>query len=1211
MEKNKNSAFLGGNTRGRGRGGKPSFTEQRGRGRGRNSRGHVDCQQFVMTGNACKTQASEGDQNAVRYSQVDSTNMKSWGRKELSAFITAFRDSDETVLVFPADLDARQRSFVHEIGAVFGFHHASHGPKSARVLTISKVEESTVALGKAMRAYRGAQAFPSLVSIRNNEDIMDVNASLNTLHSNMVKGIKVECAKSQKREHPNFLLSEPSKTHSFKAVYNESYWKLQTFRQSLPAFKEGEKVVHALRTDNVVIVCGETGSGKTTQIPQIIYKSGLIDRGKVIICTQPRRISATSVAQRVAEEMGEHCGETCGYVIRFENKTCRETKLIYMTTGILLRRLQVDPNLKEVGCVIVDEVHERDVETDFCLLLLRDRLMKQKSSNDALKVVVMSATIQIEKLKTYFTRDSRPVPAISFPGSLYPVREYFLEDALRDTGDSFDLSVFTSDEKISTAKGGNDTYAQLHNTVFSKSVVEACPFTTIVKLILHCHQSTNKFGSILVFLPGWAQIAKINSMLQSNPSSRELWILLLHSNLTSTEQHRVFQTAPQRYRKVILATNIAETSITIDDVVWVIDSCLFKGTSYDPLGNFSSLKAVAIAKANGTQRRGRAGRCQEGVCYHLLPKAVYNQLPDFLPPQIIRTSLEEICLQIKAIKPSEKCVDVLSRALDAPPLESISHSVEFLTTMGAFSEKNENLTPIGAALAQLPVHPLLGKMLFAATCFGVLELVAVVASSLSIKSPFVVPHPSEKMQARRALVSLDEGMLSDHFAVLRLYLNWIRSGRKASYANEMYADPYGLRLLERTKNQLVNLVLNSAFVKHFEKNARSVASRHMNNMELIRLVILWSLYPRIATVEFRIKRPKLPNVVCWDGSPAQFSNLSALSRRHRQDFFEKIFLVYFERIFIESSLTLSEVTAVSPLEISLCLRKLAICPVAEVPEVLLGDKASVFVPAFPFTSLSSSSDEEEGARRELESLSALFFDGGKKVYIVKNEIASLIQRIRECMDYYLVLAIMKLRADIFPDELVGIIARLLGSTLGVPSSYSSAENSDENIPSNHVHYQGLNRPDVDDEYQALQHRQGDSLTQGDANENGADAMSEFEDEFVVVYEEDEDDSAFNAASSFSTGNLQNASALFTENEIAAALQMYGDLTVLQKEDVKKMIIEAALNAQQRDEAAEASELEKNGPEKNAQMKERDERVRQVFEELQNTNEENPEDTDEA
>lgn len=1208
MDKNKYHDFSRGKRRGPG---ESSFNVQRGRGRGGRSRGYVDCQQFAKAGNGGGTQTSDNDQSTARCSQVDSTNMKSWGKKELSAFITAFRDSDETVLVFPADLDPRQRSFVHDIGSVFGFHHESHGPKSCRVLTISKVEGSRVATGKAMRAYRGAQTFPSLMSIRNSSDLKEINVTLDTLHNNMVKGIKDECAKSQRPKHPHFLLPESLKKNSFDAVHDEAYWKLQAFRKTLPAFKEGEQVIHALHANNVVIVSGETGSGKTTQIPQLIYKSGLIDREKVIICTQPRRISATSVAQRVAKEMGEHCGETCGYVIRFENKTCKGTKLIYMTTGILLRRLQVDPNLTNVGCVIVDEVHERDVETDFCLLLLRDRLMAQKSTSNALKVVVMSATIQIEKLKTYFTRDS-PVPTVSFPGSLFPVQEYFLEDALRDTGDSFDLSVFTSDETLSTSKGGNDTYAQLHSTVFSKSVVESCPFTTIVKLILHCHQSKNKLGSILVFLPGWAQIAKINSMLRLNPLCRELWILLLHSNLTSAEQHRVFQPAPQRYRKVILATNIAETSITIDDVVFVIDSCLSKDTSYDPLGNFSSLKAVAIAKANGSQRRGRAGRCQEGVCYHLLPKAVYNKLPDFLPPQIVRTSLEEICLQIKAIKPKKKCTDVLSQALDAPPLESISHSVEFLTTMGAFSEKDESLTPIGAALAQLPVHPLLGKMLFAATCFGVLELVSVVAASLSIKSPFVVPHFSEKMNARRALLSLDEGMLSDHFSVLRLYLNWIRSGRQVAYANEMYADSYGLNFLERTKNQLVNLVLNSAFVRNFKKDARSVASRYSNNMELVRLVILWSLYPRIATVEFRIKRPKIPNVVCWDGSPAQFSNSSSLSRRHRQDFFEKTFLVYFQRMFIESSLTLSEVTSVSPLEISLCLRKLAICPIEEVPEVLLNDKASVFIPAFPFTLPSSGVDEKEGADSKQESLSALFFDGGKKVYIVKNEIALLIQRIRECMDYYLVLAIVNLRADFFPEALVGIISRLLGSTLAVPSTYSCTSDYDDNFHSNHVHYLGLNGRDSYDENRVLEYRQNDSLKQKDANDKGADAMSEYEDEFIVVYEEDEeDDSALNAAPSFSSCYVEEAPALFTENEIAAAQQMYGDLTVLQKEDIKRMLIEAATSAQKRNELAEASELEKNGPEKTAQMQERAENVRQVFKELQSANEEDPTGTDEA
>ncbi|RNC30220.1 ATP-dependent DEAD/H RNA helicase, partial [Trypanosoma cruzi] len=201
----------------------------------------------------------------------------------------------------------------------------------------------------------------------------------------------------------------------------------QEFRRSLPSYKRRDEIINALKQNNVLIVSGDTGCGKTTQIPQILYDSEVFQKDLEIICTQPRRISALSVAQRVAEERGETCGNSCGYIIRFDNMTSPSTKIVYMTTGILLRRLHTDPQLNGVSCIIVDEVHERDVETDFCLLLLRDRLIEQQRNNQLyknhVKVVVMSATVQIEKVASYFVCvcGGRAPPIISIPGTLFPV----------------------------------------------------------------------------------------------------------------------------------------------------------------------------------------------------------------------------------------------------------------------------------------------------------------------------------------------------------------------------------------------------------------------------------------------------------------------------------------------------------------------------------------------------------------------------------------------------------------------------------------------------------------------------------------------------------------------------------------------------------------------------------------------------------------------
>lgn len=1114
-------------------------------------------------GRGARFSANEQILQAAPAQQANPNDMTSWGKKELASFIKAFRESNETTLVFPPTLDAKQRSFIHDICTVFDFHHQSEGPKSARVLTISKLPENGLGDNSTVsKGYRGAQMFPNLTCIRNANDFAEVNKKLDPLYNNMIDGIKLQASKVFQNNRRTLMhQDEGSRSAPRNVRRDDAYYKIQEFRKSLPAYQNCHLVIEALRRSSVAIVCGETGSGKTTQIPQMIYQSGIIEKGKTIICTQPRRISALSVAHRVAEELGESCGNTCGYIIRFENETSSFTKIIYMTTGILLRRLQVDPELKGVGCVIVDEVHERDVETDFCLLLLRDRLSAQRqyASANHLKVVVMSATIQIEKLQEYFRHSTEEqIRVISIPGTLFPVKEYFLEDALKHIGKPVSDERSRRPQGNASEQGGNDTYALLHNDVFNKSVEDLVPFGTITELIIQCHLSRkDRSGSILVFLPGWAQITKVASTLRMNPASRDMWILMLHSSLTSSEQQRVFQPPPKQYRKVVLATNIAETSITIDDVVWVIDSCLSKDTNYDPAGNVTSLKAVTIAKANGIQRRGRAGRCQNGICYHLLPRDTYNKLPAFLPPQMLRTSLEEICLQVKALAPQERCTAVLGRAMDAPPLESIQHSVDFLTAMGALTEEHEKLTPLGIALAQLPIHPILGKMLFAATCFGVLDTISVIAASLSIKSPFVVPHPADRNAALKVLRDLDEGKLSDHFCVLRLYQNWVKGGRRSDYAYECFADPNSLRQLEKTQRQLKGLVLRSPLVSRMKADAHQFTSRYSDNTSLARLVVLWSLYPRLATVEFRIKRSKMPNVVCWDGSPASFSNSSALMKRRRIDFGDRTFLVYFERMFIESTLNLSEASSISPVEVALCLRHLTVCPLEDVPSVLLKDVESRFIPPFPYYEPEEEKEDapvQEGKESEKRMYAALFFDGGKKLYITKKQDAALLERVRSCMDYYLANAIAKLRADVFPDELLWVIGQLLGEPCTPKKHYVdpvSTENSTlSNSPTGNRFY--INED-------GLLTLRSEQQPVNNAEAPLDEKVEEFssDDGFEVVYEDEEEPTQ--------DGDMWSATqpeaAAFTPEQVSAARETLGDLLVLQVTNKEKMLQEAAAQAQ--------------------------------------------------
>ncbi|RNF24274.1 putative ATP-dependent DEAD/H RNA helicase, partial [Trypanosoma conorhini] len=371
-----------------------------------------------------------------------------WTKKNLHAMVKAFVDDpNANEMSFPPTLSAAERHLVHQAALNFNLHHRSTGSKSERVLTLKKIgsialqekDREIAALNgirvKTIDGYQGAQRLPDEdVKLRLNE----IRTLINPFLRKMYRQLKATAERPPKARHLTVVQPGLNKVPQ-GGIQHQRYKELQEFRRSLPAYRRKDEIINAMRDNNVLIVSGDTGCGKTTQIPQMLYDSDVFQKDLEIICTQPRRISALSVAQRVAEERGESCGASCGYIIRFDNVTSSSTKIVYMTTGILLRRLHTDPELTGVSCILVDEVHERDVETDFCLLLLRDRLIEQQRKNprykNHVKVVVMSATIQIEKVTSYFTDvcGGRAPPVISIPGTLFPVTECFLEEALKWT----------------------------------------------------------------------------------------------------------------------------------------------------------------------------------------------------------------------------------------------------------------------------------------------------------------------------------------------------------------------------------------------------------------------------------------------------------------------------------------------------------------------------------------------------------------------------------------------------------------------------------------------------------------------------------------------------------------------------------------------------------------------------------------------------------
>ena len=450
---------------------------------------------------------------------------------------------------------------------------------------------------------------------------------------------------------------------------NPEYLEMIVNRKKLPVYYKYEEILKAIEENQVIVIKGETGCGKTTQIAQFLLDQ-FIDskRGSMFraICTQPRRLAAISVAQRVAQERCEPCGNSnssVGYQIRLECRPPRNRgSILYCTTGILVQFLQSDPYLENVSHLLLDEVHERDVLSDFILTVVRDLLPKRPN----LRVILMSATINADMFSQYFNN----CPSIHIPGMTFPVQDFYLEDILKLT----DFRVRPKHPKRFRPPPGSPSFKEdVEYTKFMVPYVEeleakrSYPFHVLKSLrmreseeapdeliaeLLHHICTQEGAGAILIFLSGWEQISRLHRKLTADrlfTTSRFL-IIPLHSMMPTVNQRQVFDRPPRGTRKIILSTNIAETSLTIDDVVFVIDTGRTKQSGFDAKKNLSTLQSEWIALANARQRKGRAGRVQPGVCYRLYSRFREQSFMDHPVPEMQRMRLEEVILRIKILK---------------------------------------------------------------------------------------------------------------------------------------------------------------------------------------------------------------------------------------------------------------------------------------------------------------------------------------------------------------------------------------------------------------------------------------------------------------------------------------------------------------------------------------------------------------------------------
>lgn len=501
--------------------------------------------------------------------------------------------------------------------------------------------------------------------------------------------------------------------------------KLQRERAALPIAQYGHRILQTLKEHQVVVVAGDTGCGKSTQVPQYLLAAGCSH----VACTQPRRIACISLAKRVGFESLSQYGSQVGYQIRFESTRSVATKIVFLTVGLLLRQMQREPSLPQYQVLIVDEVHERHLHNDFLLGVLR-RLLPQRPD---LKVVLMSATINISLFSSYFGN----APVVQVPGRLFPITVVYQPQEAEPTT--------SKSEKL-----------------------DPRPFLRVLEAIDNKYPPEER-GDLLVFLSGMAEISAVLEPAQTYASHTQRWVVLpLHSALSVADQDKVFDVAPPGVRKCILSTNIAETSVTIDGIRFVVDSGKVKEMSYDPQAKLQRLQEFWISQASAEQRKGRAGRTGPGVCFRLYAESDYDAFAPYPVPEIRRVALDALVLQMKSMSVGDPRTFPF---IEPPPPTSLETAILYLRDQGAL-DSSEALTPIGSLLAQLPVDVVIGKMLILGSMFHLAEPVLTIAAALSVQTPFTRSAQSnpECAAARRPLES-DQG---DPFTLFNVFNTWVQ-----------------------------------------------------------------------------------------------------------------------------------------------------------------------------------------------------------------------------------------------------------------------------------------------------------------------------------------------------------------------------------------------------------------------------------------------------
>ncbi|XP_054653548.1 ATP-dependent RNA helicase TDRD9 [Dunckerocampus dactyliophorus] len=552
---------------------------------------------------------------------------------------------------------------------------------------------------------------------------------------------------------------------------------------SLPITKSRQQLISLIENNSVVIIRGATGSGKTTQLPQYILDH-YNDKNTPcnIVVTQPRRIGAISIARWVATQRKCTIGSLVGYQVGLEKMATEHTRLIYMTTGVLLEKLVTAKTLTEYSHIFIDEVHERTEEMDFLLLVLRKLL---NSNSRYVKIILMSATINCRQFAEYFSTPVRgkmnPAYVFEVEGVPYSVKDFYLDDLQHLCLYSLD-SAHLDDPHISA-----QMYDLAISLIQSFDKLEGQDSSNEGAAGV---ESFSERGSVLVFLPGIYEITYMQQALAKLVHKR-LQVYPLHSTVTMEEQYGVFLPPVLGYRKVILSTNIAESSVTVPDVKYVIDFCLTRHLVCDKEANYQSLRLTWASKTNCNQRRGRAGRVSKGYCYRLISKDFWkNEIPDYMIPEMLLAPLANVMLKVKLLDMGDPR-SLLSAAPSPPILKDIVRTVLQLKEMGALSAKQDDrclnedgeLTFLGRVLAHLPVDLYLGKMIVLGHIFGCLDECLIIAACNSLKSFFAIPS-MQQLAGHRSKMAFAQSTQSDSIAFVNTFKAWLSFKKKGQLRNK-------------------------------------------------------------------------------------------------------------------------------------------------------------------------------------------------------------------------------------------------------------------------------------------------------------------------------------------------------------------------------------------------------------------------------------------